>query len=660
MSIAMLNAAQDFNPAQASARAASPDDAQGVVSEDVVGARLVALLLAAGSVTPSQVKLARRMLDKLEDTVSLLGVLRRMEAVDEAAIRAVVRANPNVVRFGEFLVELGVVSQDDVNTALNMSARQSGKQRLGEILVANRVLSEHRLFELLGDQLGLQVVEPNLDTVDRSLLERVNINWCHDSGVLPVRTDNDGAYVAFADPLDQDVVKLASNMLGRPILPMLAPRTAIRETLGAFRRAVHMPLASRESGSVEALDRIVREALDEGVSDVHIEPLRGRSRIRFRIDGAMVEHEEVEQTLGQALVSRIKVLAGADIAERRRHQGGRIEYKLKDRGCTIDIRASFYVTIHGEKTVLRLLNRPTELLAIDRIGLRSEALERFQCDALDVPTGVVIVTGPTGSGKTTTLYSCVDYLNSPDVSIVTAEDPVEYVIEGISQCSINDKIALTFDETLRHIVRQDPDIIVLGEIRDKFSADTAIQAALTGHKVLTTFHTEDSVGSLLRLMNMDIEPFMISSTVVAVVAQRLLRKVCPDCAEPYAPTPRDCHYLGYSLSDLRHITFKKGRGCPHCRNTGYRGRIGVYEVLVPDEQVKDAILRRRTTHEIRSLSMGSAGLVTLLEEGLLKAADGVTTVPEVIRHLPRVTPPRPLDEVRRLAAQSLAGGDRMP
>jgi type IV pilus assembly protein PilB len=278
-------------------------------------------------------------------------------------------------------------------------------------------------------------------------------------------------------------------------------------------------------------------------------------------------------------------------------------------------------------------------------------LERFCEDALDVPTGVVLVTGPTGSGKTTTLYSCVDYLNTPDVSIITAEDPVEYVIDNIAQCSINTKINLTFEETLRHIVRQDPDVIVLGEVRDKFSADVAIQAALTGHKVLTTFHTEDSIGGLLRLLNMNIEACLISSTVVSVMAQRLLRRVCRQCTEPYVPAPAELRRLGYTPADVAGARFALGRGCPECRFTGYKGRVCIFELLVLNEVVKDAIVARKTSYEIRRLSTETSGLVTLVEDGVHKAANGLTSLNEVILGLPRVAKPRGLREIRRILGE---------
>lgn len=312
------------------------------------------------------------------------------------------------------------------------------------------------------------------------------------------------------------------------------------------------------------------------------------------------------------------------------------------------MRVSIYITIFGEKIVMRLLNKKGAILDIQQIGMAPRMLDRFIYDALDTPTGVMIITGPTGSGKTSTLYSCVNYLNNINTSIITAEDPVEYVIDGISQCSINQKIGVSFEETLRSIVRQDPDIIVLGEIRDTFSAQTAIQAALTGHKVLTTFHTEDSIGGLIRLMNMEIEAFLISSTVVCVVAQRLLRLVCASCAEQYIPSPLEYSRLGYTAGDLAGANFLMGRGCKECRFTGFKGRMAIFELLVLNETVKDAILNNRSSADIRRISMETTGLVTLFEDGLVKAASGLVSIREVLRDLPRISRPRPLHELKRI------------
>ena len=599
-------------------------------------------------VTEAQVSHAARVQSRLESPRSLLTVLQELQIVTADQVRQAVRANPQSMRLGDLLIELGHLRDADLRAALAAQQAAGGRKRLGEILVESRVMSEHRLTEVLADLFGLACVEPRITEIERTLLVRMNLKRCQECAFIPVSHAGGRVTVAFADPLDPTHLLAADQMFGGNVVAAIARRSLIVEALQAFERGSRVSAGPSEHTAMQVVVDLIREALATGTSDIHVEPLQSGLRVRFRLDGVMVEHREIDRDLGNAVISRIKVLAGADIAERRRHQDGRIKFDDPVTGATADIRASFYVTIHGEKVVLRLLNRKTELIGIRDIGMGPRMLERFVGDALDVPTGVVIITGPTGSGKTTTLYSAVDHLNTPDTCIVTAEDPVEYVVDGIAQCSINAKINRTFEETLRHIVRQDPDVIVLGEIRDRFSADTAIQAALTGHKVLTTFHTEDSIGGLLRLLNMNIEAFLISSTVVSVMAQRLLRRVCVHCAEPYAPTAAEIRRLGVTPADLRGATFMAGRGCAACRFTGYRGRICVFELLVLNELVKDAILNRRTSYEIRRISVETSGLVALVEDGLYKASYGMTSVQEVLRHLPRVVKPRPVEEIRRL------------
>ncbi|MBW2071037.1 MAG: type II/IV secretion system protein, partial [Deltaproteobacteria bacterium] len=383
------------------------------------------------------------------------------------------------------------------------------------------------------------------------------------------------------------------------------------------------------------------------------EPLRDKLRIRMRKDGSLYTFKELSLELAPMISSRIKIMAKADIAEKRRHQDGRILLSGTGEHNQIDIRCSFYVTVFGEKIVMRILNKKEELLDLKELGFAPRPLERYKLDALELPTGVVIITGPTGAGKTTTLYSSVQYCNDPTISIITVEDPVEYVIDGVAQCSINPRIGVTFDESLKQIVRQDPDIIVLGEIRDKFSAETAIQAALTGHKVFTTFHTEDSIGGLLRLMNMNIETFLISSTVICVVAQRLLRRICPDCKVDYQPEVDEVKRLGYSPDEMRDFNFKKGKGCRKCNYTGYRGRVGIYELLVLNEDVKEAILQKKTSHEIRKISVETSGLVSLVEDGIVKAVQGMTSIEEVLKKLPRLLAPRPIRQILQLTGVKL-------
>ncbi|MCL4694562.1 MAG: GspE/PulE family protein, partial [Candidatus Hydrogenedentes bacterium] len=310
-----------------------------------------------------------------------------------------------------------------------------------------------------------------------------------------------------------------------------------------------------------------------------------------------------------------------------------------------DLRLSIYVTVHGECAVMRILNKQTGILELDELGMNPTMRERYRTDVLDIPTGVVLITGPTGSGKTTTLYSSLAYSNKIDTKIITAEDPVEYMIDGLIQCSIYDKIGRTFESTLREIVRQDPDIIVLGEIRDRTTAETAIQAALTGHKVYSTFHTEDTIGGLLRLIDMDIETFLISSTVISVLAQRLLRRICTACAVPYTPGPRELDRIGLTVEEVHEFEFKRGQGCKLCNYTGYLGRTAAYELLVLNEEVKEAILAKRPAHVIRKISTDTTGLISMREDAIAKTVRGLTTFDEVLRHTPRTFEMRRLRQI---------------
>jgi type IV pilus assembly protein PilB len=476
--------------------------------------------------------------------------------------------------------------------------------------------------------------------------------WKKLTHFLPIRTENDHALIAFADPLDQRARQDAARLFGPDLVPLIASKRAIREALESYKRNSQnllAPVVQTDEASlvVERVNTMLVDALQARASDIHIEPMKDQVRIRFRCDGVLGIYQILDKKIAPTLTNRIKIMGKADIAERRHHQDGHIDFEDPKTGRQIDVRVSIYITVYGEKIVLRLLRR-AQLVPLDEIGMFPRTLSRFYDDALDLPSGIIMITGPTGTGKTTTLYSCVNYLNSIDRCITTVEDPVEYVIEGIAQCSLNPKIEVTFETTLPYIMRQDPDVIVLGEIRDRYSAEAAIQAALTGHKVLTTFHTEDTIGGLLRLMNMDIETFLISSTVVSVLAQRLLRRICPYCAEPYQPNSTEMQRLGYKRQDLEGTVFKKGRGCTECRHTGYRGRVGVFELLVLNTMVKDAILQKCTSHEIRRISLETSGMVTLLEDGLAKAAKGETTLAEIFRFLPRLDRPRSLAEIKRL------------
>ncbi len=608
---------------------------------------IIEILIKEKCLTLEQARYALRVQSKLEVPRPLVDVVKQLDYVTDDDIRNTLQTHPVSMRIGSFLRELGYISESDLQTAINIQKEKKGNKKLGEVLIEQNSIDERTFLDVLSLKLGFPLIEVEFVKIDRALFSQVPAKWYDLHHFIPVRKDKEKVLIAFADPMDREDITAAQQIFGEAISIGIASARSIRKAVIRARRHDSDKRTEVDKDSVvEIVNSIIIAAINDDASDIHIEPWKEKLRIRFRRDGVLGLYKDYPLDIVPMLTNRIKVMCEADIVEKRRHQGGRLFFNHG--GEELDCRVSFYVTVHGEKIVLRLLNRQGSLRSLDNIGMPKRLLDRFINDGLLLPSGVVIVTGPTGSGKTTTVYSCINYLNHPGTSIITAEEPVEYVIDGISQCSINPKINLTFKETLRHIVRQDPDIIVIGEIRDKYSADVAVQSALTGHKVLTTFHTEDSIGGLIRLLNMDIEAFLVSSTVVSVVAQRLLRRVCPHCAVSYQPRAAEIQRLGYSARDLRGGEFQVGRGCSQCRHTGYVGRVGIFELLILDELIRDAILDRRTSHEIRKIGIESSGLVTLIEDGIHKAASGETTLEEVLRCLPRSHKPRPLGKIRRL------------
>ncbi|MCB1755169.1 MAG: Flp pilus assembly complex ATPase component TadA [Gammaproteobacteria bacterium] len=613
---------------------------------------LTALLVTEGVIDEKQLRYAKRIQAKLTQEKPLLIVLQDAGLVNRSTLLQAMRKLPVKPKLGQMLVQLGYLGVAELRNALSIQRDSQTPKRLGVVLVENNFLSEDKLLDVLAVQLAVPKVVPDFSKIDKQILRNINPLWCSQNRMIPVAMHKGRVVIAAHDPASETARASAEQVYGSKVLLAIAGRKSIDEAIKAFDKALKRVAEGKNkvggSEAVEIVDTILMEALAAGASDIHVEPMESQLRVRFRCDGVMIPHKILEKRLADSLISRFKILAGADITEKRRHQDGRILFEDPNTGHNVDLRASFYVTIYGEKLVLRVLSSKVEMLNVEELGLPPRALENFYHDVLDTPSGIILITGPTGSGKTTTLYSCINYLNSIERSIITAEDPVEYLVEGIAQCTLNSKIDLSYKNTLPYMMRQDPDVIVLGEIRDHFSADAAIQAALTGHKVLTTFHTEDTIGGLLRLMNMNIETFMISSTVVSVLAQRLLRRVCPHCAEPYTPGSSELKRLGYTPGDLDGANFVVGRGCEHCRFTGYKGRLGVYELLILNEEVKDAILRNKSSFEIRRVSFDTSEMTTLLEDGLLKAVRGLTTLSEVLRHLPRIEKPRPLKDIKRL------------
>lgn len=630
---------------------------QNIFSREDTHEAISSILLRDGCVSQAVVDKAIRLLKKLDENSTLFSVLKKLTKIDEAHLLKCVKQYQPGIPLGALLVELDLVSPTQLKQALSLQEQGEFKEKLGQLLLQRRIIKERDLTRVLAAQLGYFSLEPDISTCEQALLDRVTVKLARVMGFIPIRMEEDKAIVAFTDPTNQESRTEAARSLECSIEPMMASPGSLEMAIAALerrrqpRQANDSRIAAEDSASGR-VNRILQDAISQGSSDIHIEPLRERVRVRVRVDGILREQSEFASIELASVVSRLKIMAEADIVERRRHQDGRFEFEDPQNGSIADLRVSFYVTVNGEAVVLRVLNKNNKILELENVGMAPPILDRFRRLALEAPSGVIIVTGPTGSGKTSTLYSCVNHLNDEATSIITAEDPVEFQVDGISQCSVSPKLGRTFEESLRHVVRQDPDVIVLGEIRDEVSADCAIQAALTGHKVLTTFHTEDSIGCLMRLMNMNIEAFLISSTVVCVIAQRLLRKICQHCVQPVDADFADLQLLGCTAESLAGARFSRGDGCEECHFTGYKGRVAVIESLVLSESVREAIVERQTAAQIRSKSIETAGLVTLLEDGIVKASRGETTIAEIRRTLPRLCKPRSLQELRRLTGKT--------
>jgi len=607
-------------------------------------------LIKDGFLTQAQLENALRIQHYLEQARPLGSVLVELGYVTRQQVADTLRKHGKSMRLGEILVEQGLITSDQLEKALLF--QQEHDVKLGEALVELGILNERTLLQNLAHQAGIPYVEPQFGMIDVSLFTGLSPDYLERFSFIPFARQEDEFVLVVVSDLDNENTAQAIQDLykGKHTLA-LGPLEAIQQSLRdfrAYRQEPDRPDATRrvrvgEDSIVQLVDHIIATAIDERASDIHIEPMSEVIRLRYRIDGVLVYKTDLPKDLLPRLSSRIKIMAECNIAEHQHHQGGRILFRHK--GQDFDLRLSIYITVHGECLVLRALNKQTGLINLEELGMNRAMRERYRTEVLDTPTGVVLITGPTGSGKTTTLYSSLNYCNTIDKKIITAEDPVEYMIDGLIQCSIYDKIGRTFEATLREIVRQDPDIIVLGEIRDKVSAQTAIQAALTGHKVYSTFHTEDTIGGLLRLIDMDIETFLISSTVISIIAQRLLRRICDQCSAPYIPTPLELDRFGLKPADVKDYEFRKGRGCKNCNQTGYRGRTACYELLILNEDVKEAILQKRASYAIRQVCVESTGLVSMREDGMAKVVRGMTTFSEVLRSTPRTWFMRPIQQI---------------
>jgi len=542
---------------------------------------------------------------------------------------------------GELLVEAGAIDEEQLREGL--AHQRNRGMRLAEALVELGHVEESQLARVLARQHGMPFVDLRKGKIAPAILERVPADVAREQEILPLVERGGKLVVAVDDPLKSIVADQLQFLLGGEVACALAAPGALAEAIGRYYGGGEARPAARrgaepEEGSdapvVRLVTRLFEDALEMRASDIHIEPMGGRLRVRARVDGALREIGEHPKHLAAPLTSRLKVMGRMDIGERRKPQDGRIE--LEVRGRPIDVRASILPSNHGETVVLRLLDRSAELLRLGQLGFGEADFAWFR-RVIQRPNGMVLVTGPTGSGKTTTLYAALSELNRPDVKIITAEDPVEYHIAGINQVQVNARIGLSFARILRAMLRAAPNVILVGEIRDLETAEVAIQASLTGHLVFSTLHTNDATGALTRLDDMGVKPFLVSTAVQGVVAQRLVRRLCVECREAYAPEPGELAVLRgaapaeHGADAATPPTLYRPRGCRRCEGTGYRGRLGLFELLELDAELRELVFRRAPLERIRATALARGLLRPLRDDGVAKVESGETSLTELMR-----------------------------
>jgi general secretion pathway protein E len=576
---------------------------------------------------------------------------------------------------GEILVRRGALEPDKLEHALETAADRAID--LTDFLVATHTVEEDKVVRALADEVGMEFLEKiATDLIPEELIDTVPINFARQNRVLPLTQSEDSVRVAVANPLDPCPIDDLRILLGKTIIPVAAAEETIDDAINrVYERKDETALGEAKEGEeVEELrdlidmtdeapvirwvNNLFYTAVKERASDIHIEPTEDKVIVRYRVDGRLVPRKEANRGFLSSIVSRVKIEAGLNIAEKRLPQDGRISKKIA--GKVIDVRVSTIPTAKGERVVMRLLDKEQILLNLIDLGFARRELDQLE-HLIGRPNGIILVTGPTGSGKTTTLYACLNKINTPEKNILTAEDPVEYELRGIGQMQVQPKIGLTFASGMRSFLRQDPDVIMVGEIRDHETAEIAIHASLTGHLVLSTLHTNDAPSAITRLVDMDVQAYQISSSVLAVLAQRLVRKLCEQCRTPYTPTAQDLRELGIDLAmaqeklvelqrlaattvigrsnpatlpnpvgaDLGKLTFYHHGGCEACSNTGYRGRIGIFELMMIDEPVRREILNDSDAKTIQRVAQ-QQGMRLLREDGARQVVAGVTSVEEVL------------------------------
>jgi len=566
------------------------------------------------------------------------------------------------VKIGEILLKAGLVSQEQLSSALEHQKKNGGK--LGFNLVKLGFVNEDDITQLLSEQYGVPSINLRHFEIDEQVTKLVPAEVAQKYLIMPVNRTGATLTIAMVDPTNVFAMDDIKFMTGYNVEPVVASEIAIREAIDHYYGSTHalelkkvmdemaetestedlevleeeeeidlqrLEASSEDAPVVRLVNIILTDSIKKGASDIHLEPYEKDFRVRFRIDGVLYEIMHPPMKLKDAIISRLKIMAKLDISEKRLPQDGRIKIKvnLSGKPREVDYRVSVLPTLFGEKIVLRLLDKNQLMLDMTRLGFESESLMKFE-KAILKPYGMVLVTGPTGSGKTNTLYSSINRINTPETNIITAEDPVEFNLQGINQVQIKEQIGLNFAAALRSFLRQDPNIILVGEVRDFETAEIAVKAALTGHLVLSTLHTNDAPSTINRLMNMGIEPFLVSTSVNLICAQRLVRRICRECREEIHMPAQALVDIGFLAEEAPRLKLFKGRGCGNCNNTGYRGRIGLYEVMDISDDIRELILSGASSIELRRRAV-EEGMVTLRGSGLQKLREGVSTVEEVVR-----------------------------
>ena len=557
--------------------------------------------------------------------------------------------------FSDILIRQGTISADQLAEAKRV-AKSSGKKVSDQLVILGYATGDE-VMRAIAKEHGLDFVDLNEVVIPPSIVELVPESVARENAILPMAAEDDGALkVIVSDPLDLDTFEKLRFILNRKVDIALAPRESILEAINRHYgqmedqsadsmlqeftdTAIDFTETEQESqGSDEVIDEtsapivrlvhlMITEAVNMRASDIHVEPFEDRVRIRYRIDGVLVERDSPPRRLLGALLSRLKILANIDIAERRRPQDGRIKVTVGEK--QLDLRVSILPTNHGQSAVMRVLDKDSIRVGVRQLGLSENDFRQFK-NLIRRPNGIILVTGPTGSGKTTTLYAALNELNRPDRKIITAEDPVEYYLPGVNQVEVKHHIGLDFAKIIRAMLRQAPNVILVGEMRDTETAQMGIQASLTGHLVFSTLHTNDAPGAITRMTDMGVPGYLVASSVMAVLAQRLVRIVCSKCKQPFMPTEASLEAAGITPEMVATARFMKGKGCGHCSKSGYRGRIGIFELMMMTNKIRELAFAGASTQEIRRAAL-SAGMTALYNDGIRKVLNGTTTIEEVFR-----------------------------